>query len=660
MPAWKALSAEDLKSGRAVVLVDELGRFSQTLVRRSAAKGRLVIFRNAALQAQKSAWFETAAKEGHLCEFNDAPFHSFDEYWRADDRAFEVVEQVYAALKRRGLVPVEVLSGFYDVDTIESACKKNLLMKLAEFFRSLEIARLLVKEGLEVGFHPSSAWQEAGEWLALAGVRWEWPEHARIGESARAWGSSFDWLKWAGILALLPFWVLTGVRRVGAAAASPKRVPVAFRVYTTDWCFGGWQHDIDWLIDGKGVRGDTTLFVIEKPITAQYRGEFSKRNYRVHDLSGREAFRSVSLKFFRELLIRGLRVWAGLLLAAPHTPAVFLEVAARGWLEYIRWTAFLEHWRPRNYVVYNHFHFEHLFRNARLRSAGCRTWYYVHTVHDRCAFLFGSPERAVQSLIGWACLAYDYEVHWGARDVNLYRRMSGKSGRYLPLGPLWSGEVRPDPRLRARLNERRAKERDSAVVAVFDTSFSAALPFENAAAKEFFCALAELLERPEWSSYLLLYKPKNDLDSYLRAEAAPEVVAALDSLLAHPRCMLIGSGVTSGAVIFESDLTVSMAYTSTTVEALGARRRAIYYDPCGKFRESYYEQFPNLVAHDREELARLCTHWVTMTEADFQKYLDEHVAPEFGGHLDAGAIDRFRSALIAEESVETKDVALNA
>lgn len=645
MSVCKALNAEDLKPGRAVVLVDELGYFSQALVRRSAAKGQLVIFRRAALQAQKSAWFETAAKEGHLCEFNDAPFHSFDEYWRADDKAFDVVEQVCATLKRRGMVPVEALSGLYDADTIESACKKNLLMKLAEFFRSLEIARRLVKEGLEVGFHPSPVWEDAEEWLALSGVRWDWPEHAQIERSAWAWQSSFDWLKWAGILALLPFWVLMGVRRVGASAVSPKRVPVAFRVYTTDWCFGGWQHDIDWLIDGKGVRGDTTLFVIEKPIAAQYRDEFSKRNYRVHDLSGREAFRSVSLKFFRELLIRGLRVWAGLFLVAPRTPAVFLEVAARGWLEYIRWTAFLEHWRPRHYVAYNHFHYDHVFRNILLRKAGCQSWYYVHSVHDRCAFLHASPGGPLRSQIGWTYLSYDHEVHWGRRDADLYRRMSGKSRHYLVWGPLWSGEVRPDPQLMARLNERRAKGSISAVVAVFDTSFSAALPFENSAAKEFFGALAELLERPEWSSRLLLYKPKNDLDSYLRAEAAPEVVAALDSLLDHPRCMLIGSGVTSGAVIFESDLTVSMAYTSTTVEALGARRRAIYYDPCGKFRESYYEQFPNLVAHDREELARLCNHWLSMSEADFQKYLDEHVAPEFGGCLDSGAVARFREAL---------------
>ena len=64
MPACKALSAEDLKPGRAVTLVYDLDRFSRSLVRDLAGKGRLVIFRDATSLARTSSWFQAATGEG--------------------------------------------------------------------------------------------------------------------------------------------------------------------------------------------------------------------------------------------------------------------------------------------------------------------------------------------------------------------------------------------------------------------------------------------------------------------------------------------------------------------------------------------------------------------------------------------------------------------
>lgn len=100
-----------------------------------------------------------------------------------------------------------------------------------------------------------------------------------------------------------------------------------------------------------------------------------------------------------------------------------------------------------------------------------------------------------------------------------------------------------------------------------------------------------------------------------------------------------------GRTVLLPDLTISIAYTGTTVEALGARRRELYSDPGRRFPNSYYDRFTNLVAQDRETLARLCQHWLEMPKADSQKYLDHDIAPEFGGCLDLGVVARFRSAL---------------
>ena len=222
--------------------------------------------------------------------------------------------------------------------------------------------------------------------------------------------------------------------------------------------------------------------------------------------------------------------------------------------------------------------------------------------------------------------------------------MRGSTRTYHVWGPLWSAHVRSVPGVTAPIGQRRSAQKTEAVVAVFDTSFGSASPYGEAGAREFYDDLVTMLDGPGWARRLLLFKSKNDPDEF-RAQASPEAAASLDRLLAHPRCLSLSAEVDPGAAIAEADLTLSIAYTSTTPEALGARRRAFYFDQGGKFRESYYERFPNLVAHDREALVRLCEHWLGMPEADFQKYLDHYVAPEFGGYLDSGAAARFREAL---------------
>ena len=655
----EALRRQDLKPGQEVVLVEHLGRFARSVTRQAAASGRLTVFMRGIHGVRQAAWFQDAVERGHLREFCVHPFGALDEFWRADDKAFDAVEAVYAVMKQRGKVPAAPLVELYGDAEIEAAFKKHLLRRLTDFYETLTAIKLLGMESLSVEFYPSEAWRQIGAWLDLAGMRWKLPEGARVvfGLWARLMRaeSGLERLKWWSILALLPVWVLRGVRRVVWSQSSPQFVQVGIRVYTTDWGFPGENpREIDWLLDGRQVHRDNTLFVIEKPLSAEYREEFERRRYRCVDVSGRNAFRRLSRRFlFGELLGRGLKAWARLLIAVTRGRWFFLEVAVRGWLDYLRWTAFLEQWRPRHYVAYNHGHFDHLFRNSRLRSVGCASWYYVLSPHDRGAFYDGLPGRAIRSH-GWAYLGYDHEVHWGRRDEEWYRQMHGKARAYHTWGPLWSALVKPLPSVTALINQRRSTQKIDAIVAVFDTSFGPASPYGETGARDFYDDLVAMLDEPRWASRLLLFKPKNSLNE-LRSQALPDVAASLDRLLTHPRCLSRGADLASSAVIAEADLTVSIAYSSTTVDALGARRRAIYFDPGGKFRHSYYDRFPNLVAHDRKALAQLCEHWLQMPEAEFQKYLDDYLAPEFGGHMDASAMERFRSALSANGFGGVKD-----
>lgn len=518
--------------------------------------------------------------------------------WCADDVAFDTIETVYAALKREGRVPVAPLAALYQDEEVEFAFKKALLFRIKEMHLQRGEEALVIKQG-----------------------------------------ALLNRLKWFSILAALPLWVFLAMRWPIRPAGSPKSIQVALRVYTTDFGLrGDGTRKIDWLLGGGQLHKDNTLFVVEKPISEKYKTELAACRYAIEDVSGAPA-----------RLFQGLVAWTQLLIASFRAPDFFIEVATRGWLDYLRWTTFLEQWRPRHYVAYNHHHYDHIWRNILLRKAGCASWYYVHSVHDRSAFYHAASDNPLGRGAGpwWAYLSYDHEVHWGVRDAHLHRNMCGQSRVYHTWGPLWSSNVRRESGITALIERRKhTVGKVDAVIAVFDTSFEPEI-FNNTRAREFFEALVVMLERPEWTKRLMLFKPKHDPKT-LRAQLSAETARSLTRFITHPQCLTLPAKIDPGVAIAEADLTLSVAFTSPTVEALGARSRALFFDPTGEFMHSYYDQFPNLVAHDRESLEQLCEHWLGLTDTDFQTYLDSYMAPEFGGYLDGGAVARFRSALASE------------
>lgn len=640
MSRHEILQRQDLAPKPKIVFLDELDAAAGSLVRSAGALGALFIFKRAAPSVEKAAWFQEAVAGGCLRRFSPQAFTDSRAYWQADDVAWETNERVYAALKRRGHVPAAPLIELCRDESAEAAFKKSLILRLADYYQTVAALKLLAHEGLPVEFHPSPAWAEACRWLGIGGAPGPALEGIVIRDprSLRPW-SRKSWMWWAACLAVLPLWVLLSVRRI-AKAGSPEPALCAIRVYTTDYGVRGEDTlQVDWLLDGRSLHRGNTLFVIEKPVPAEYRAELARRGYRVADVSGRNAFRSVTGHFLvHELLSRCLAGWFKLVLASWRTPAAFIEVAARSWLEDVRWAAFLERWRPQHYVVYNHFHFEHLCRNARLRSAGCSSWYYVNSNQDR-----GVRGPIISIASQFAYLSYDHQVHWGKRDAEAYRRI-GNSGRYHVFGPLWSGHVRPLASLSGLVNEKRAAGLVGPVLAVFDTSFGPAHLMGDEDVREFFESLMALLDQPAWSRSLLLYKPKNEME-VLRKMLAPEALQSLARFTQHPRCVTLKESLRPEVVIAEADLTVSIAFTAPSIVAQGAHRRALYFDPLGRFPESYYTRFPNMVAQSRADLIRLSEHWLSMPEVEFKKYLDEYMAPEFGGHMDALAVTRFRSAL---------------
>ncbi len=107
--------------------------------------------------------------------------------------------------------------------------------------------------------------------------------------------------------------------------------------------------------------------------------------------------------------------------------------------------------------------------------------------------------------------------------------------------------------------------------------------------------------------------------------------------------------------IAASDLVISFPFTSASVEALGARKKAVYYDAPDKFRGSFYDRIPGLVCHSYKELFnRVDELLFKVDKEEYDAYLDETVKGKIGPYLDGKALTRFRELLVNQNVAALK------
>jgi len=180
------------------------------------------------------------------------------------------------------------------------------------------------------------------------------------------------------------------------------------------------------------------------------------------------------------------------------------------------------------------------------------------------------------------------------------------------------------------------------IIAVYDTTFGEKVALQPSDIALFIEGILKLLEdNPQIG---VIFKEKNPFEEVLSRN--PETAPIYEKLRTHERCYATGNIGDAAEAIAASDLIVSACFTSCTVEALGARRKAIYFDATNRFKGYYYDHFPRLVAHGYDELRKLVQYWLyDITPDEFDNYLETYVKGELDAYVDGRAITRFRELL---------------
>jgi polysaccharide biosynthesis PFTS motif protein len=552
-----------------------------------------------------------------------------------------------------------ILVSLYGTEDAETAIKKSVVIQLKKIFQLALAANLHAKAhecSSDQVFIPGRSFQsfrDIGFFCTICTCTI--PGYARFFHTCSYLVAK---TKSVLLLAVYPAWLLIQIVLPAGETPGNKQYLLGARIYDTDLAFYQKYRSIDFLIDNNFIQPSDVLFLIDTPIDRNYRNKLTERQYATLDV--REILRSSRKETIRSIPLM-IKNWLPALFYAITENPFAIRVFVEALHIHIIWTRILKEYSFSHYVVYNDTSPSQILRNILLQKKGIVTWYYVHSC-GTVNYFSQLHEPEIPHVI-FSYLYYDRFVTWNAKVQRYYESHPNVIQKFEGFGCLWSEAIRDirrrqgtDPRLQTLIrkwignsSENTLKNR---IIAVFDSTFGGEATLTGQHMILFIDGILTLLEKNSQVTVVFKMKySKNQMMQYHPPVLEPMVQTAYQNLENHPRCILLDDDISEAAeVIAVSDLVISACFTSPTIEALGAGIKGIYFDADGKSRGTYYDQFPNLVAHDPDELCHIVDFWLNrVTDDEFTLFIKKYVLKEIDWYADGKAVERFRNAIARKD-----------
>jgi hypothetical protein len=152
--------------------------------------------------------------------------------------------------------------------------------------------------------------------------------------------------------------------------------------------------------------------------------------------------------------------------------------------------------------------------------------------------------------------------------------------------------------------------------------------------------------------FFVAFKSKHARESTLSKQFPFYIKNIFRELLQNERfCEVTNDqGIMNYELIGTTDLVISGATSTMLFVSLAGGIKTISYDPGNKYFQKFIitENFPNLCAHNFNELVDLIEYWLyKSTDDDFRAFINEYIRPNIDPYCDGRAIERLQEILLA-------------
>jgi polysaccharide biosynthesis PFTS motif protein len=581
------------------------------------------------------------------CEWKNTVFKKFTQQAtsfssRIDSNtiALKIIGKIYKDLDLKKKIPRYMLAKVYDNSQIELCYKKFIINTIRELLvlDKMIMELLQCNENSRIDLHLSIEMQSFIEWLKTT----ENDNLINNLKSISLFNERFVFFKkifikliWSLKILLMPFYILVRIKKIDLIRVKNTSLKMILHTFDSDWGLhnNAITPSIDWPISKGIVASKNTIFISDAPISKERKNEFDKYQYKFKDLS---SFNRVSVDFiFSKMLYSWVLSLPHLLKDLAFGDAHLLEVSTKGMYVFYQWSLFLTYYNADDFLCYQGVSIKDVFRNIVLKSNGCSVWRYDHTFGLNYNIYINKGKEVVSN-VDLSFLNYTNEIHWGCLNTKAFANANSYSENHITIKPIWnyifkglsSRDVFDSVFKEGRLNHR-------VVISVFNSSFASGAFSDKDRHLNFLIALNEMLASNVVSNLdaVCLVKGKYPLEKY-RELNDKNLDLQVERLLSNSCVIEVENEISPTAVIKISNMVISMAYTSTCVEALMMGKRAVYFDWNVDYPYSVFQQFDCMVASNSDELIVFFKYWIEMSDASFLEFLNVMILPFYQGECD--------------------------
>jgi len=639
-----------------MVIFEEIYPIHKWLIRWYLFKEKKIYYLRLNIKCRTLLWLKKYINRKDINKINfDFRLNTFDGVYY--DLAFDNVDKFFNSIRESILI--NKIKKLYRNENIELAFKKNLNEKLARFYYLNYIFNELQKKfhNEKIIFIPSNGI----ELYRTDGCEvYDYLKFYRLTKKVKAdlfeteniifpiWLKIISYIK-VSVIRLLIILKLFGLLLILMMKKIKffKKINLkdnykyAIMIISPLRQFGNRVQKVDFLIDDNLIKKEDVLFLSYKHLSNNRKKYFEDNGLEyIDDLDN-----FVSFKY----LINIFPLY--FLLLSSYKEIVFiLDTSLKLIYYYLRWKGFIRKVKIDNLITHCDFGIQSIARNIILEEIKCKTYYYMDSANFGC---FLSKENLSNKYRhnNFGFLYYDYFISWNEKVSDYFKESYCNFKNYINLGCFWAehireireGKIKSD--FKNRLYSKGFKEW-MRLVSVFDSTFHNDSVTTYNDGERFLEDILRMLE--ELQGIFIVLKQKKSIDYHRKLSFNfDKILDIYSKFYTHPRCFCIKGGeerwASTSEIIAFSELTISFPFTSTTFEALTARKKAIWYDATNKFRNTFYDNIPGLVCHSYEELLNRVNELLFRTsEQEYDNYLDKYVKNKLESYLDGRAISRFR------------------
>ncbi len=552
-------------------------------------------------------------------------------YFDSVNRAVEIIEKIFPSYKKIYVEPIEYITKVLHSSGAENIFKKYLCDKIAEFYSQnfllnkiqLIFSDKVVKVSLNMTLTDYLFFKRLliknKEYIAEDNIKFSY------------WLYILSFLNNLKINFINIFGLL--IQTIGGISVIflrrrknplPKKYKYGINLINPKRQLVNNRRILDFLVDDKRIRSEEVIFFIERRFK-QYKDRIQRLKGKIFFLPER-SWQNFS-HFWQWLKLSFLCVYAWS--KYPYL-ALSIRETHLALSEYFRWEKIFNNLELTNFITHSDFSIVHIARNILLKQKGVETWYFTDTINSLFNFQGGLHEYIRHPF--WTYLYYDNFVTWHKEFAEYICAHPGSSMRKHIVGCFWAEHITEEN-----------LQCDKFIIGAFDTTYTCngLASFEEGIlfAKHIFNLVNEFVD------VQIFFKEKKERSFHLKGDPVygRELIRLYEKMEEHPRIKFYNDEADSSKIISGSHMVISFPFTSTTFEAISAKKIGLWHDPLGYYKNTLYAKLNVLVTHSYEELKSRVIQ-IKNKEIEWSNLINNN-SGLFDPYCDRKAIERFRGLL---------------